>query len=147
MLRNNWYREIVARVALSSATTGEIYSAAGGKGVSAIGRDDCALAAAAALTRGPHGEEVLEMTGRRAVTFDELTRLAAAVLGKEVKHVQLDGGAFAKALEKGGLPAPLIPVFVSFHAAIADGRLGIVSPDFKGLTERDPTPIEAYMKA
>jgi NAD(P)H dehydrogenase (quinone) len=146
VLRNNWYAEIVAHTALQAAAGGQLFSATGGRGVSAISRDDCAVAAAAALVRGPRGKEVLEITGAVAVTFDELAALAAAKTGTPVKHVALDRASFLRGLVEHGVPAPLAEVFASFHDAIARGDLGVVTNDFETLTGRAPTPVAAQFR-
>lgn len=146
VLRNNWYAEMVADTALQAAASGQLFSATNGKGVSAISRADCAVAAAAALARGPHGREVLELTGPAAVSFDELAQLASAKTGKPIQHVNIDRASFIKGLTEHGIPAPLAEVIVSFHDAIADGHLGIVTSDFEKLTGRKPSPVAAAFR-
>ena len=143
VLRNNWYAEMVAGTALQAAASGQLFSATKGKGVSAISRSDCAVAAAAALVRGPHGKEVLELTGAQAIRFEELAQLAAAKTSKPITHVEIDRASFVKGLVDHGFPAPFAEVFASFHDAIADGHLGIVTDDFEKLTGRKPQPLAA----
>lgn len=145
VLRNNWYTEMLAHVALEAAKSGKLFSATNGRGVSSITREDCAAAAAAALVRGPHGHEVLELSGPEALTFDALASIAAAKTGKPVEHVQVDHDGFLGGLRAAGIPEPLAAVFASFHDAIADGHLGGVSQDFEKLTGRKPTSVAAYI--
>lgn len=144
VLRNNWYADMVAHAALQSAPSGKIYSATKGKGVSAITRDDCATAAAAALARGAHGKEILEITGGAAVTWNEIAKLVSAKTGKPVEHVGVERKAFVDGVVAAGVPAVYAEIFASFHDAVADGSLGLVTKDFETLTGRAPTSLAAH---
>ena len=45
------------------------------------------------------------------------------------------------------MPAPVVPLLVSFEAATRSGVLGTVTDDIETLTGKKPAPLKAWLEA
>lgn len=135
ILRNSLYAELVIGAAGPALATGQLVTAREGGAIAWVSREDCARAAAAALTDGFQGGRILNITGPEALTGDEMAALIAELGDGEVAHLSIPPAALVDGLvTQAGLPRFLAEVFVGFDVSAAKGLLGQASGDLEALT-------------
>jgi NAD(P)H dehydrogenase (quinone) len=149
ILRNNLHTEALFHLldVRGSAARGEIVAATGDGAVSIVTRDDCARAAAAALTSTDTSSRILEISGPADVRVHQLAALMGQLVGKAVGYRPVAGDVMRRRLAKLGTPPALAEAIVAFQVAIASGAFAGASDDFATLTGRAPTSFVGYLKA
>lgn len=149
ILRNNWYQENLLR-SLPAVLAGGIWlsSEKPGTRVAYVAHDDCARAAAAALTRPWNDDRATyDITGPEALTLEELAALASDVLARPIRVVHLSPEELAANLKSAGLPNSLIALMLSMDATNNAGLLAGTSDAVKTLTGRKPRALSDFLKA
>jgi len=90
ILRNAFYQDLLLVVLGTVAVDGRLQTAMGQGHVSYVAREDCAHAAAVALSDGHLGSRILDITGPAAPDAQALAAIAARLSGKPVEVVSLD---------------------------------------------------------
>lgn len=147
VLRNAWYFENLAYSLPAALASGEWASAAGEGRIAYIARDDLALAAARALASDGAANRVLTLTGTQAYAARDIAARVTALTGKPLSVVDITPEQHIEGLRAHGFPPVLAEVFASFDAAIAAGDLGEVTDDYRQLTGRSPTALDAWLPA
>jgi NAD(P)H dehydrogenase (quinone) len=147
VLRNNVYTEMLLMSLPQAVTMGQLVAAAGEGGVGYVTREDCARAAAAALSATTSGRVTLEVTGPEVVTYAELAQLASEISGRSVNYVSVTPEEMVKILSGAGLPQGVAETLVSFQTATAQGILGITTPAVTNLTGTAPQSVRDYLVA
>lgn len=123
------------------------YTATGSTGSGAhIDARDIGAVAARVLTGDGHEGKVYELTGPRAIGYDEAAQILSKAAGREIKHVAITPGQFKQGALQMGMPEPYVDALVDLDAAYATGRLNEVTPVVKQLTGRDPITFEQFAK-
>jgi uncharacterized protein YbjT (DUF2867 family) len=123
------------------------YTATGTKGAGAhIDARDIGAAAARVLTGKGHEGKAYELTGPRAITYDEAARTLSRAVGREIKHVPITPEQFKQGALQMGMPEPYVDALVDLDRAYATGALTSVTPVVKQLTGRDPITFEQFAK-
>lgn len=123
------------------------YTATGNTGAGAhIDARDIGAAAARVLTGKGHEGKAYELTGPRAVTYDEAAQVLSKAVGREIKHVPITPEQFKQGALAMGMPEPYVDALVDLDRAYATGRLTQVTPTVKDLTGRDPIRFEQFAK-
>jgi len=141
ILRNSFYADKVNGALADAASNGCIISAAGRGRIAYITREDCALAAAAALSSTYQGKRVLNITGPNLIDANELATLAGEVLGTKIVAVSVTNEEFQSRAIASGVPAPMASLLAAIERGISQGAMEIQSDDFEHLTGRPATPI------
>ena len=147
LLRNAWYFENLAYALPGALASGAWATAAGEGRIAYIARDDLALAAAHALASGDTANRVLTLTGTQAYAARDIAGRVAALTGKPLSVVDITPEQHIEGLRAHGFPPVLAEVFASFDAATAAGDLGEVTDDYRQLTGRSPTTLDAWLPA
>jgi NAD(P)H dehydrogenase (quinone) len=147
VLRNNVYTEMLLMSLPQAVAMGQLVAAAGEGGVGYVTREDCARAAAAALSATTSGRVTLEITGPEVVTYTELAQLASEISGRPVNYVSVTPEEMVKILSGAGLPQGLAETLVSFQTATAQGILGITTTAVANLTGTAPQSVRDYLFA
>jgi NAD(P)H dehydrogenase (quinone) len=113
--------------------------------VAFVTREDCARAAAAALSGNSTGRRTLTVTGPESLTGEEVAAITTELFGRKVTRVQLTAQALDQALREHGLPAPVAALFVSFDLGIARGDLAPVADTVQALTGRAPQSVRDFL--
>lgn len=147
ILRNGWYMENLFFSLPQAIASGKWFSAAGNGRIAYISRDDCALAAAAALAADEKRKSTHTLTGVEAFTTEETANLVSKIAAKpiEIAQVPLDG--LIQGMVAAGLPEPVARTIASFDANTKAGGLGEVSGDFEKLTGRMPMRLSDWLAA
>ena len=145
VLRNNVYTEILLMSLPQAVATGQLVAAAGEGGVAYVTREDCARAAAAALSATTSGRVTLEVTGPEVVTYTDVAQLAGEISGRPVDYVRVAPEEMVNILSGTGLPQGVAETLVSFQTATAQGFLGVTTPTVADLTGTAPQNVRDYL--
>ena len=147
VLRNSWYAENLHYSLPQVLASGQWYTSAGEGRTSYVTREDCAQAAAAALIGASNQNSRYDITGSEALSVDDIASIAGEVFGKAINVVQLSDEQLAQGMAAAGVPAPFVPLFVSFDANARSGRIADVSGDVARLTGRAPQKLRDFLAA
>ena len=126
---------------------GAFYTATGPKGAGAhIDARDIGAAASVVLTREGHDGKAYELTGSKAITYDDAARVLSKAAGREIKHLAVTPEQFREGALAMGMPGPYVDALVDLDRAYAAGVLTQVTGAVKDLTGRDPITFEQFAK-
>jgi NAD(P)H dehydrogenase (quinone) len=146
-LRHNLYTEYLAQVLPDAMASGRLVAAAGEEGAAFVTREDCARAAAAALSSTDTGDRVLEIAGPAIVTVRDVARLASELAGRPVSYVPVGPAALKAGLVAAGIRGHVADVLVSMHVAMAQGKFRAATSAVADLTGRVPTSVAAFLSS
>jgi NAD(P)H dehydrogenase (quinone) len=147
ILRNSWYMENLAMSLPSALATGKWHTAAGTGRISHTARDDLARTAAAVLASGTTDSKTYTLTGPQALSTDETAKIASEALGKPIEVVHVTADQLGQGMAAAGVPAPVIPLFVSFDVNTAQNRMDMVTDAVKSLSGIAPQNLRDWFKA
>jgi NAD(P)H dehydrogenase (quinone) len=147
IFRNGWYQENLLMSLPAAIGMGQWFTSAGDGATAFVRRDDLARAIAAGLAKAPAGNATYTLSGAEAFTNAEIAAMASEVTGKPIAVVNLTDEQLADGMAAAGVPAPVVPLLVSFEAATRAGALGTVTDDIETLTGRKPAPLKAWIEA
>jgi len=145
LLRNNLYAEFLLQIIPQAVARGQLVAAAAEAGAAFVTREDCARAAAAALASNETANRTFEITGPAVVTFREVAKVASELTGRVVTYTPVEPAVLRSGLVGTGIPEPIADLLVSFHVAIAQGKLGPATPAVQQLTGRAPTSVADFL--
>jgi NAD(P)H dehydrogenase (quinone) len=126
-LRNGWYANGLVDQAARLVSAGRVAVAEGETGTAFVTREDCAAAAAAALTTPGHENRIYEITGDEVITMADLARITSEVTGAPIEVVQA-----------GEEETP---------SSTTRDSGSVVTDHFMELTGRPPTPVREMLEA
>lgn len=88
---------------------------------------DVGAVAAEVLTTTGHEGRTYELTGPEAISSDQCAASLAAVLGIDVRHVDVPDEAFRDGLSKAGLPPMLVDSLARYYAMVKAGEFAMVT--------------------
>lgn len=92
--------------------------------------------AAEILAGDGHEGRIYELTGPEAVTSADCAAALAAVLGREVRHVDISDEAFRTGMAAAGVPAPVAENLARYYAMVKAGEFEMVTPDVEDILGR-----------
>jgi len=84
--------------------------------------EDIADVAVAALTEDGHAGQVYELTGPRALRFDEAIAEIAAATGRPLRYTPIGVEAFSAGMTEAGVPADEVALVAWLFTEVLDGR-------------------------
>ncbi|MBK9051694.1 MAG: SDR family oxidoreductase [Chloroflexi bacterium] len=147
VLRNNIYAEILLGSLGQAMQTGQLFSAAAQGKTAYVTREDCARAAAAALTSSFNGRRTLDITGPEALSQADLAALATQIAGKPITYVPLELEQLIQGMVGAGLPQPIAETYASIDTAMAQGQFDVVSKGVEELTGTKPASVIEFLTA
>jgi NAD(P)H dehydrogenase (quinone) len=147
VLRENIYMDLQLMSLGQALQSGTLANAIDSGKAAYITREDCARAAAAALSSSFEGRRTLEITGPEAVSQEEIAALASQISGKEIRYVPLDVETLVGYMTGAGMPRPVAEAYATFDTAIAQGEFDAVSSAVEDLTGRKPQSIGEFLSA
>jgi NAD(P)H dehydrogenase (quinone) len=147
VLRNNMYTDYLLMSLPYAVKSGKLVNSYGVGKVSYVTREDCARAAAAALSGTFSGRTVLDITGPNAITQAELAALVSEIVGRPLEYVAIDAASAVANLVGAGLPAAIAEVLVSFERSSKAGQLAVESSAVQELTGRAPSSVKEFLSA
>lgn len=147
VLRNNWYYENLIEFFASVLQTGAWLTSAGAGKAAQISREDLALAAAVALSKGGSKRQVLTLNGPEALSVAEMAGAINAEIGTEISVIDLEDQALQAQLESFGVPAEAVAMTVSLDHHNRIGLSAGDSTEFETLTGKRPQSYVAWLQA
>lgn len=147
IFRNGWYMENLFMALPAALASGQWYSSAGTGKIAHIARDDIARAIAAGIAAPASDSVTYTLTGPVAYTTDEIAALASEATGKPLTVIHVTDEQLAQGMAGAGVPAPVIPTFVSFDANTREGKIAMVTTDAATLSGIEPMSLEAFLQA
>lgn len=148
ILRNHWYHENLFMSLPSVLKHGAWYTSEKlGTQVTCVAHDDCARAAAAALTR-PWADDkaIYDITSDEALTKEQVASLASRILGKPISVVHLSPEVLASNMKAAGVPDFVVQLTLSMDATNSAGLLSKTSKAVEDLTGRKPRSFESFFE-
>ncbi len=145
VLRNNIYAEILLGSLGQAMQTGQLFSAAAQGKTAYVTREDCARAAAAALTSSFNGRRTLDITGPEALSQADLAALATQIAGKPITYVPLELEQLIQGMVGAGLPQTIAETYASIDTAMAQGQFDVVSKGVEELTGTKPASVIEFL--
>lgn len=108
--------------------------------------DDIADVAAVALTSDEYDGRILELSGPRAIDFDEAARILTEVTARPVRYVSESDDAHIARLRGQGLPEGYIEWRMAMLRGIASGSDAYLSHDVEAVLGRPATTFEAWAR-
>jgi uncharacterized protein YbjT (DUF2867 family) len=142
-LRNNFYMDFFA---LLAGEDGVIRGPAGSGRVSAVSRADLADAALAVLgDPGAHRGAAYDLTGREALSLDDVARIITQKTGRPVSfHDETLPEAYESRASYGA-PSWQVDAWVSTYTAMAAGEQARITDDVLSLTGHQPETLEEFL--
>jgi NAD(P)H dehydrogenase (quinone) len=140
--RNSMYMEAIPELIGNALVTNEIRYPSGSGKVSFVSRSDIAEAITNVLTENTHQNQIYEITGKRAYSFDELANLISA----EMKHIDIADTTFREELISYQLPVDVVDLLVSMANGIKAGEFSYTSDTLEKLLNRKMLDLKDYIK-
>lgn len=147
IFRNSWYMENLMMTLPQALATGQWFTSAGAGKLAHISREDVARAIAANLAKGASEDAIYTLTGPVARTTDEIAALVSEVTDKPLAVVHVTDAQLAQGMAGAGVPAPLVPTFVSFDTNTREGKIDIVTDDTTVLSGSELTSLADFLNA
>jgi NAD(P)H dehydrogenase (quinone) len=145
VLRENIYMDLFLMSIPQALKLGGLFNAIGDGKAAYITREDCARAAASALTSSYEGRRVLDITGPEAVSQYDVVSIASQVTGQQIAYVPLELETLIQNMVSAGLPRPVAEGYASFDVGVAQGRFSAASNTVEELTGRKPTGLADFL--
>ena len=145
-LRNSLYMDLLVGQFPQIAATGQLIHAAGSGRRNLVSRADCAVAAAGALLTAD-GKTIENVTGREALTLDEVAAIVGQKLGKPVAAVAIPGEAQIAGMIQHGLPENLATTFSAFDTDTARGYFALTGDAVERFGGRKPETLAEFLAA
>ncbi|GAA1931893.1 NAD(P)H-binding protein [Streptantibioticus ferralitis] len=147
VLRNNLYAHMQLPVIQQAVASGRLVTNSGTGAIAHVTREDCAAAAAAAVTQDGHEGHAYDITGPEALSAADLVSLAGEIRGRDVELVSVDDATHTAHLRAAGLPEEAAELVTSFGAAARGGFLANASSAVADLTGHTPTALADVIRA
>ncbi len=123
VVRCSWFAQNFSEAFwIEGVIAGEIAVPAGDVPEPFVDAEDIADVAVAALTEDGHHGQVYELTGPRALTFEEAVAEISTATGREVRFTRVPVDAFAAAMREAGAPDDEAALVAWLFTEVLDGR-------------------------
>jgi NAD(P)H dehydrogenase (quinone) len=141
-LRNSWYSEVYFQSFGAVLEHGAVVNGvASGARIATATRADYAAAAAVVVSTDGHLNQVYELSGDTAWTFEEFAAEVSRQTGRTVVHQTLGAEENKQFLVSVGLPEGFAAILADVDVAVGNGALAGTPGDLSRLTGRPTTPI------
>ncbi|AIQ48588.1 hypothetical protein R70723_23755 [Paenibacillus sp. FSL R7-0273] len=146
ILRNNLYSENILQSLTHTVATGQ-YTAAIGEGkIAYVTRNDCAIAAAAALAFPSPENRTMNLTGPKALSGHDIANILGEIAKKRIEYVPQQTPQLVAVYESFNLPKVVAEALASFDTASANGEYAQLSTAFQELTGNVPTSTNQFLQ-
>ncbi|WP_034499368.1 SDR family oxidoreductase [Agrobacterium sp. 33MFTa1.1] len=146
-LRPNSMFQNIRRFKESVKDNGVIASSVGDGQISMVDLRDVAAVAVAALTTDNYRNEVLEITGPRAITYFQLAEATARALGRDISYIPLSDEDVRQRMIAAGTPAWAADVMGELSAEQRAGRYARLTATVECVTARTPYDVVEALQA
>jgi uncharacterized protein YbjT (DUF2867 family) len=131
---------------LDGLLAGELALPAGPVPEPFIDVEDIAGIAVAALTDRRHLNRLYEVTGARALTFEQAVQEISAAVGRPIRYTQVTAEAFADAMRP-YVPKDIIDLLLDLFTVVLDGRNVNVMHGVQDALGRPARDFSDYVRA
>ena len=129
------------------ATEGVLYGTTGEGRIGTVDTRDIASVARTALTEPGHTGKTYVLTGPESLSHADMAATLAAVLGKEVRYVDVPPDQYEQTLLGYGLPEPLAEdIRVLYGEIFRSGGGDFVTTHVQDVTGRPPRSFEEFVR-
>jgi uncharacterized protein YbjT (DUF2867 family) len=147
ILRASWFcQNFSESFLLEPILAGKVALPVGEIGEPFIDADDIADVATAALSDARHVGQVYELTGPRALTFEQAIDEIALASGREIAYQTISPQAFETDLRAQGLPAEIGALMLELFTEVLDGRNGHTGDGVRRALGREPREFREYAR-
>jgi len=122
------------------------YGGAGEARISTVDVRDVAAVAVAALTQPGHEGKAYSLSGPEALTSDEVAKKISAVVGREVRYVDLPADQLKGGMTGAGVPDFYADWLLDLNRYYRENRASRLTGDVKQVTGRDPISFDDYAR-
>ncbi len=147
ILRPNSFMQVLVGKQLIPGlqATGVVPNPIAGSGISFIDARDVGEVAARVLLTHDWDSSVLELTGPRSVTYAEIARLAAELLGSEITVSEITPADVRATLTARGMPDWEAEHFEEMYQLFRDGESEFVTHTVEQITGSSARTVEAFL--
>jgi uncharacterized protein YbjT (DUF2867 family) len=148
VLRASWFSQGFSEKFMADGTrAGELALPVGDVPEPFVDAEDIADVAVAALTEDGHAGRTYELTGPRAITFDEAVRTIAAAAGRDIRLVRISHEEMRAGLEAVGVPPDETALLGYLFGEVLDGRNARPADGVRRALGRPPREFAAFARA
>ncbi|MEU4678456.1 NAD(P)H-binding protein [Micromonospora sp. NPDC023737] len=147
-LRPTWFAQNFGEsIWLRSVLDGALHLPCGDGLVSFIDAEDISEVAVATLTEDGHNGQIYELTGPRAIGFEEALDLIGKATGRTIRYIDITPEAYLQRLLDGGMPPQVARRNQALRVAIRDGLdgSGALTDGVERVLGRPPRTFEEYV--
>lgn len=137
VLRNAFYDELAWSILARANGDGVFPHAVGDAAVAYVSREDCAEAAACAVSGTFGGQRIFDITGPQALTMDALATLATQVRQRPYRAEVVSSDVLIERLRAGGMAEMQARIMAMIDRGLAAGAMAPASNDFHRLVGRN----------
>lgn len=123
---------------------GAVYEPTGGGRHALVHPADVGDVAAEILAADGHDGRTYALTGPEAVSSADCAAALSAVLGQEVRHVDVPDEAFRQGMAEAGVPAPIADNLARYYSMVKAGEFAMVSPDVADILGRPARTFQEW---
>ena len=147
VLRASWFSQDFSETFLAEGTrAGELALPVGDVPEPFVDAEDIADVAVAALTGDGHAGRTYELTGPRAITFDEAVRTIAAAARRDIRLVRISHDALRDGLTAEGVPAETADFIGFLFREVLDGRNAAPADGVRQALGRPPRDFAEFAR-
>jgi uncharacterized protein YbjT (DUF2867 family) len=122
------------------------YAPLGNAKLAVVDTRDVSRIAAKCLTQSSHDGKCYELTGRVALSNQEMAKIFSEVLGRTVTYIDVPETAATEGMAKSGMPGWLIKMLSELNAIGKAGYLSSVSQDAERILGQKPTAFRSFVQ-
>lgn len=145
ILRASWFNQNFSEsLLLEGVLAGTVAMPVGSVAEPFVDTEDIADAAVAALTEPGHQHQLYELTGPRALRFDEAVQCIAQATGRELRFAAITPEEFSAGARAAQMPEDVIALVLYLCRTVLDGRNTPVADGVQRALKRAPRSFERY---
>jgi uncharacterized protein YbjT (DUF2867 family) len=144
-LRPNLYMQGLIAFKDYIKNDGNFYASVGNAAVSAVDIRDIAAVAAKALTETGHENKIYTITGKEAITHDQMAEIFSRVLDREIRFIDVAPDQMEVAVKAAGFPEWQVGGLIEDYAHYARGEAAAVYNTVRDVTNVDPIGFEQFV--
>ncbi|MCW2726201.1 MAG: hypothetical protein JWN35_3122 [Frankiales bacterium] len=131
--------------AASIQETGTFFAPAGDAAISHVDVRDVADVAAHVLTTEGHDGRTYTVTGPEALTYEQVAERLSALLGREIRYVDVPPEKARAGMLESGLPEWLVDGLLELNVTYKAGAAAVVTDEVQKATGRPPRSIDDFL--
>jgi uncharacterized protein YbjT (DUF2867 family) len=126
---------------------GEIHLPHGGGKAAWVDARDVGEVAAKVLSSEGYEGKAFDLTGREALSTEEVLAILSEVFGHKYKYVDVPEDEAGKAMEAMKMPLWLVDAFMELHALVKNGHAATIADGVQSILDREPRSVRDWAKS